>query len=101
LPVTPAPPVTRNAPVEVDVDIVPLVMLAVAIFAPVRLPTLVILGCAAVVTVAAVVALVAAPVNEPTNVVLVTLVRPATVVTVAPSVSAVDPNVTAALANRA
>jgi hypothetical protein len=56
------------------------------------------LGCAAVVTVPAV---VAAPVNAPTNVVLVTLDSPATVVTVAPKVSAVLPNVTAALANLA
>ena len=43
----------------------------------------------------------AAPVNAPTNVVDVTLVKPATVVTVAPSVSAVLPKVTAALANLA
>jgi hypothetical protein len=64
----------------------------------VSVPTEVMLGCAAVVTVAAV---VAAPVSAPTNVVDVTLVNPATVVTVAPSVSAVDPNVTAALARRA
>ena len=61
-------------------------------------PTDVILGCAAVVTVPAV---VAAPVRAPTNVVDVTLVSPATVVTVAPSVSVVDPSVTAALANLA
>ena len=79
----------------------------------VRVPTEVMLGCAPVVTVPAVVAVVAlvavvadpavvaAPVNAPTNVVLVTLVRPATVVTVAPSVSAVEPKVTAALASRA
>ena len=64
----------------------------------VRVPTEVMLGCAAVVTVPAV---VAAPVSAPTNVVLVTLVRPATVVTVEPNVSAVDPSVTAALASRA
>ena len=68
----------------------------------VNVPTLVIFGCAAVVTVPAVVALpavVAAPVNEPTNVVLVTLVSPATVVTVEPKVNAVLPNVTLALAS--
>ena len=53
------------------------------------------------VTVAAVVALVAAPVNAPTNVVEVTLVNPATVVTVEPNVSAVLPSVTYALANLA
>jgi hypothetical protein len=46
-------------------------------------------------------AVVAAPVNAPTNVVDVTLVNPATVVTVDPSVSAVLPNVTVALAKRA
>ena len=46
-------------------------------------------------------AVVAAPVSAPTNVVLVTLLSPATVVTVSPSVSAVDPSVTAALASRA
>ena len=63
-----------------------------------KVPTLVMLGCAAVVTVAAV---VAAPVKAPTNVVDVTLVKPATVVTVAPRVSAVEPRVTAALASRA
>jgi hypothetical protein len=63
-----------------------------------RVPTEVMLGCAAVVTVAAV---VAAPVSAPTNVVDVTLLNPATVVTVAPNVSAVDPSVTAALASRA
>jgi hypothetical protein len=67
-------------------------------FKLVNVPTEVILGCAAVVTVPAV---VAAPVRAPTNVVLVTLVNPATVVTVAPRVSAVEPNVTAALAKRA
>ncbi len=61
-------------------------------------PTEVMLGCAFVVTVPAV---VAAPVNAPTNVVDVTLVKPATVVTVAPSVSAVLPKVTASLAKRA
>ena len=49
----------------------------------------------------AVVALVAAPVNAPTNVVDVTLVRPATVVTVEPRVNAVLPNVTLAFANLA
>jgi hypothetical protein len=64
----------------------------------VNVPVDVILGCAAVVTVPAV---VAAPVNAPTNVVLVTLLSPATVVTVAPSVSAVLPSVTEALANLA
>jgi KUP system potassium uptake protein len=64
----------------------------------VKVPTEVILLCAAVVTVPAV---VAAPVNAPTNVVEVTLVSPATVVTVAPRVSAVLPSVTAALAKRA
>ena len=63
-----------------------------------NVPTEVILGCAFVVTVPAV---VAAPVKAPTNVVDVTLVSPATVVTVAPRVSAVDPSVTAALANLA
>ena len=64
----------------------------------VNVPTEVILACAAVVTVPAV---VAAPVNAPTNVVEVTLVKPATVVTVLPNVSAVLPKVTLALANRA
>jgi hypothetical protein len=64
----------------------------------VRVPTLVMLPWAAVVTVPAV---VAAPVNVPTNVVDVTLLNPATVVTVVPNVSAVLPNVTAALAKRA
>jgi hypothetical protein len=64
----------------------------------VSVPTEVMLGCAAVVTVPAV---VASPVSAPTNVVDVTLDSPATVVVVAPSVSAVDPKVTAALANRA
>ena len=63
-----------------------------------NVPTEVMLGCAAVVTVPAV---VAAPVKAPTNVVLVTLLNPATVVTVAPSVRAVLPNVTAELASRA
>ena len=51
------------------------------------------------VTVPAVVAELAAPVNAPTNVVLVTLVKPATVVTVAPKVSAVLPSVTELLLN--
>ena len=64
----------------------------------VNVPTDVMLACAAVVTVAAV---VAAPVNAPTNVVLVTLVKPATVVTVEPNVNAVLPNVTAEFANLA
>ena len=64
----------------------------------VKVPTLVMLGCAAVVTVPAV---VAAPVSAPTNDVLVTLARPATVVTVVPRVNAVLPNVTAVLANLA
>ena len=66
---------------------------------PVNVPTLVILGCAAVVTVAA--EPVASPVNAPTNVVLVTLVNPATVVTVEPKVNAVLPNVTSAFASLA
>ncbi len=57
------------------------------------LPTLVILGWAAVVTVPAVVALVAAPVNAPTKVVDVTLDKPATVVVVPPNVKVVLPNV--------
>ena len=61
-----------------------------------RVPTDVILGCAAVVTVPAV---VAAPVNVPTNVVLVTLLKPVIVVTVVPRVNVVLPKVTAALAN--
>ena len=56
------------------------------------------LPCAAVITVPAVVAL---PVNAPTNVVLVTLVNPATVVIVEPKVNAVLPNVTLALASLA
>ena len=64
----------------------------------VRVPVEVILGCAAVVTVPAV---VAAPVSAPTKVVLVTLVKPATVVVVPPSVSAVLPSVVDALARRA
>jgi len=64
----------------------------------VNVPTLVMFGCAAVVTVPAV---VAAPVNAPTNVVDVTLLRPATVVTVSPSVSDVLPRVKLALANLA
>ena len=42
----------------------------------VNVPTLVIFGCAAVVTVPAVVALVAAPLNAPTNVVAVILALP-------------------------
>ena len=63
-----------------------------------NVPTLVMLGCAAVVTVPAV---VAAPVNAPTNVVDVTLDRPATVVTVEPRVNAVLPNVTLAFASLA
>ena len=63
-----------------------------------NVPTDVMFGCAAVVTVPAV---VAAPVNAPTNVVLVTLVNPATVVTVLPKVNAVLPNVTLALASLA
>ena len=67
----------------------------------VNVPVEVMLGCAAVVTVPAVVADVAAPVSAPTNVVLVTLVSPATVVTVLPNVSAVLPSVVAALASRA
>ena len=64
----------------------------------VNVPTDVMLGCAAVVTVPAV---VAAPLNEPTNVVDVTLDKPATVVTVEPRVNAVLPNVTLAFANLA
>ena len=67
----------------------------------VKVPTDVIFPCAAVVTVPAVVALVAAPVKAPTNEVLVTLVSPATVVTVEPKVNAVLPNVTLALASLA
>jgi hypothetical protein len=67
----------------------------------VNVPVEVMLGCAAVVTVPAVVADVAAPVSAPTNVVLVTLVSPATVVTVLPNVSAVLPSVVAELASRA
>ena len=64
----------------------------------VKVPTDVILGCAAVVTVPAV---VAAPVNAPVNAVADTLLNPVMVVTVAPSVSGVDPSVTDALAKRA
>jgi hypothetical protein len=69
-------------------------------FAPneVRVPTLVIFGWAAVVTVPAV---VAAPVNEPTNVVDVTLVRPATVVVVLPKARVVLPKITFEFANLA
>jgi hypothetical protein len=63
LPVTPTPPVIFKAPVAVLVAAVPLVMLAVAIFAPVKLPTEVMLGCAAVVTVPAVVAVGTVPVT--------------------------------------
>ena len=63
-----------------------------------NVPTLVTFGCAAVVTVPAV---VAAPVSAPTNVVDVTLLNPATVVTVAPSVSVVLPKVSVELANLA
>ena len=80
--------------------ILPALILPVTVKLP-NVPTLVIFGCAAVVTVPAVVALDAAPVNAPTNVVLVTLVNPATVVTVLPNVNAVLPNVTDALANLA
>ena len=61
-----------------------------------NVPTLVIFGCALVVTVAAV---VAAPLNAPTNVVLVTLDKPAIVVTVSPKVSVVLPKVTDEFAN--
>jgi hypothetical protein len=65
---------------------------------PVNVPTDVMFGCAAVVTVPAV---VAAPVSAPTNVVDVTLVSPATDVTVAPSVNVVLPNTTFEFANLA
>ena len=65
---------------------------------PVSVPRLVMLPCAAVVTVPAV---VAAPVNAPTNVVDVTLDKPATVVTVEPKVNAVLPNTTFEFANLA
>ena len=67
----------------------------------VNVPTDVMFGCAAVVTVPAVVALVAAPVNAPTNVVEVTLVKPATVVVVLPNASVVLPNITFEFANLA
>ena len=79
----------------------PPVMLPVPTLSDVNVPTLVILGCAFVVTVPAVVADVAAPVNAPTNVVDVTLVKPVTVVTVAPRASVVSPNTTFELAKRA
>jgi hypothetical protein len=64
----------------------------------VNVPTLVILGCAAVVTVPAV---VAAPVNAPTKVVDVTLDSPATVVVVVPSAKVVLPKITFEFANLA
>jgi hypothetical protein len=64
----------------------------------VNVPTLVILGCAAVVTVPAV---VAAPVSAPTNVVDVTLVSPVTVVVVVPSAKVVFPKITFEFARRA
>ena len=74
-----------SVPIKLPDEVLPVTASALSV------PTLVMLGCAAVVTVPAV---VAAPVNAPTNVVLVTLVNPATVVTVAPNVSAVEPSVT-------
>ena len=64
----------------------------------VNVPTDVIFGCAAVVTVPAV---VAAPDRVPTKFVEVTLDKPATVVTVLPNVSVVLPNVTLAFASLA
>jgi len=87
-------PVAETSP---PVSKLPEVVLAVTVRLP-SVPTLVMLGCALVVTVPAV---VAAPVNAPTNVVDVTLDSPATVVTVAPKVNAVLPSVTAALASLA
>lgn len=60
----------------------------------VNVPTEVIVGWAAVVTVPAVVAVDALPVNAPTNVVEVTDVRPANVVEVEPNAILVDPTVT-------
>ena len=107
VPVSPVPAPVNELPVTVPVALTkPAVRMLPPCTLPVTLtldnvPTDVMLGCAAVVTVPAVVAEVAAPVKAPTNVVLVTLVKPATVVTVAPSVSAVLPSVTAALAKRA
>ena len=65
----------------------------------VNVPTLVIFGCALVVTVAA--DPLAFPVNSPTNDALVILVNPATVVTVDPKVYDVLPNVKLALASLA
>ena len=91
----PLPDTEVNAPAVPDT--LPVVTLPVTTKL-VSVPTEVMLGCAAVVTVAAV---VAAPVSAPTNVVDVTLLRPATVVTVAPNVSVVLPNVIAELANLA
>lgn len=85
------------AEISPPVSKLPEVVLAVTVRLP-SVPTLVMLGCALVVTVPAV---VAAPVNAPTNVVDVTLDSPATVVTVAPKVNAVLPSVTAALASLA
>ena len=98
------PAVTMLPPVMVPVALaVPTVAKLPLVMVPVTLrldsvPTLVMLGCAAVVTVPAV---VAAPDRSPTNVVLVILLSPVTVVTVAPKVSAVLPSVTAELDNRA
>ena len=63
-----------------------------------NVPTDVMFGCAAVVTVPAV---VASPVKAPTNDVLVTLDKPVTVVVVVPSVSVVFPKITLEFANLA
>ena len=93
-----APP-TINAPVT---DVVP----AFNVTAPftvklVSVPTDVIALCAAVVTVPAVVAVDALPVNAPTNVVEVTEVNPAIVVADEPNDIAVLPTVTDELVNLA
>ena len=70
------PPAIALSPLPLPVNIPVLAVNATAVTVPftpsdVSVPTEVILGCAAVVTVPAVVALVAAPLNAPTNVVAI------------------------------
>ena len=102
VPVTLAPAIADSPlPLPVNTPVFAVMFAAVMLpFTPrpVNVPTDVILPWAAVVTDPAV---VAAPVSAPTNVVDVTLVKPATVVTVLPNVSAVLPKVTLAFANLA
>ena len=94
---------TNGAVILPVVSIVPLPNIAFAVALPtvnpVSTPTLVMLGCALVVTEPAVVALVAEPVNAPTNVVDVTLASPAIVFVVLPSASVVLPNIIFEFAN--